>query len=142
MDLTGNPLVDTGLTVLSVLAGKDSVSELTFPLIEKVFGNGEELVRTNLALKCFTMVFGTNGPLTQPAYKSAGKNKEVYLSIVRQILDAAKTDNDSGKRCDLTGIRSQLNFHAICAKALGASGPFVKGTEMFGDILNRQVVSA
>jgi len=130
--LTGNPLVDTGLTVLSVLAGKYSVGDLTLPHIERVFGNGEELVRTNLALKCFTMVFGTNGPLTQPAYKSAGKNKEVYLSIVRQILDAAKTDDNSGRRCDLTGIRSKLDFHSVCANALRASGLMVPEQKWLG----------
>lgn len=122
MDLTGNSMVDTGLTVLSVLAGTNSVDELTLPLIEKVFGHGEELANTNLALKCFTMVFGTNGPLTQPAYKSSGKSKEVYLSIVRRILEEAKTDGHSGRRCDLTGISSKLDFHAVCAGALKSSG--------------------
>jgi hypothetical protein len=122
MDLSGNPFVDTGLMVLSVLAGKDTVDELTFSDIQQVFGDGEQLARYNLGLKCFTMVFGTNGPLTQPAYKKSGKNKEIYLSIVQQLLRSAKTDGSSGQRCDLTGIRSDLNFHAVCARALGEAG--------------------
>lgn len=122
MNLTGNPFVDTGLMALTALAGKDEVSNLEFRDIRKTFGNGEQLARDNQALKCFTMVFGTNGPLTQPAYKKGQKNEQIYLSIVRRLLDFAETEGQSGSQCDLTGTRTNFDFHAVCASALAESG--------------------
>lgn len=122
MNLTGNPFVDTGLMVLAALAEKDEVSQLTFSDLRSVFGDGEQLARDNQALKCFTMVFGTNGPLTQPAYRKTSSNKTIYLSIVSQLLDLAEREGDTGDRCDLTGIPTTLDFQAICAKALGEAG--------------------
>jgi hypothetical protein len=118
MNPTGNPFVDAGLMVLATLAKKDSVAELRHPDIYKIFGDGEQLARDNQALKCFTMVFGTNGPLTQPAYKKSGKNTQIYLSIVRQLLELAGQEGQRGTRCDLTGIQTEFDFHTVCAKAL------------------------
>ncbi|HEX7359073.1 MAG TPA: hypothetical protein VF283_01140, partial [Bryobacteraceae bacterium] len=122
MELTGNPFVDTGFMVLAALAGKERVLDLSFREIRTVFGDGRPLARDNQRLKCFTMVFGTNGPLTQPAYKKAGKNVEIYLSILRQLLDWAEKEGRTGPRCDLTGIPTDFAFHAVCAKALKDSG--------------------
>lgn len=118
MDLTGNPFVDTGLMVLAALADKDQVSSLTFCDIRRVFGNGLQLARDNENLKCFTMVFGTNGPLTQHAYKKIGKNSEIYLSIIREVLRKAESEGESGLRCDITGILTDFDFHSVCANAL------------------------
>jgi hypothetical protein len=122
MDLTGNPFVDTGLMVLTALAEKNCTSDLDFADVRRVFGDGEQLARDNKALKCFTMVFGTNGPLTQPAYKKLGKNKEVYLSIVRRIIEFAEGEGHSGRRCDLTGLATNFDFHSVCAGALREAG--------------------
>jgi len=122
MDLTGNPFVDTGLMVLSALAGKENVDTLSFADIRRIFDDGRQLARDNQALKCFTMVFGTNGPLTQPAYRKARKNESIYLSILKKLLDCAEREGQSGPRCDLTGIRTDLNFHSICAQALAEVG--------------------
>jgi len=122
MELTGNPFVDTGLMVLTALAERDHVSELTLADLRRVFGDGRQLARDNQHLKCFTMVFGTNGPLTQPAYKKAGKNKDIYLSIVKHILECTGQEGASGSRCDLTGIPTDFNFQAVCAKALRETG--------------------
>jgi hypothetical protein len=122
MDLTGNPFVDTGLMVLAELAGKPGVSALTLSDLRDVFGDGEQLARDNQDLKCFTMVFGTNGPLTQPAYRKTGKNRELYVSIVKQFLNFAAIEGDSGPRCDLTGTRTKFDFQTVCAEALREAG--------------------
>jgi hypothetical protein len=60
--------------------------------------------------------------LTQPAYRKANSNKKIYLSIASQLLDFAEREGDAGDRCDLTGIPTTLDFHAICAKALSEAG--------------------
>jgi hypothetical protein len=52
MQLTGNPFVDTGLMVLTTLAGKDHA-------------NGSALAKENRPPKSYTMVFGTNGSLAK-----------------------------------------------------------------------------
>src|SRR5437773_7960665 len=98
------------------LAGARDVSELTFSDIRKLVNDGTGLSHDNLWLKSFTMVFGTNGPLTQPAYKKAGKNELIYKGIVRRLLDAAEQEG-SGNPCELTGILTGFNFHETCASA-------------------------
>lgn len=132
MTLTGNPFVDTGLMVIAALAKCKSVDDLTFESIREVFADGRKLAEVNQSLKCFTMVFGTNGPLTQPAYKKAGKHEQIYLSILRQLLASAEGEGKSGQRCDLTGIRTTLDFHAVCAKALSEAGVAVPDQKWLG----------
>ena len=122
MELTGNPFVDTGLMVVTALAKRQRTSDLTFEDIRAVFGDGDQLARHNERLKCFTMVFGTNGPLTQAAYQKKRKNKELYVSIVKRFLDFAATEAGAGPRCDLTGIRTEFNFQTTCAQALRDAG--------------------
>ncbi len=112
MEPTRKPFVDTGITTPAVRARKESVKELDLSAIAAVFGNGDQLARQNQSLRCFTMAFGTNGPLTLPAYKKSGKNEEIYKSIVRQILEVSRNEGESAPRCDLTGPKTNLDFHA------------------------------
>ncbi len=122
MELTGNPFVDTGLMVLATLAERDSVASLSWADIRQVFGDGQRLAPDNQRLKCFTMVFGTNGPLTQPAYKKSGKNEQIYISIVGELLRSAEQEGHSGPRCDLSGIRTDFSLQAVCSRALREAG--------------------
>lgn len=69
---TGNPFVDTGLCVIIARAkemGKsiESILDLTTSIIKEVAGDGSWLAKINARLNSYTMVFGTNGPLKQPA---------------------------------------------------------------------------
>ncbi len=75
MELTGNPFVEGGLAVATHLAGRSNPREVTLSDLTKTLGDGTELCRANSRLKSFTMIFGTNGPLTHPAYKKSGKKK-------------------------------------------------------------------
>lgn len=86
---TGNPFVDGGLAVMTRLAGRDCLSELTLADVRKLVDDGSHLTRDNSRLKSFTMVFGTNGVLTQPAYKKTGQNEVIYKAIVQRFLNAA-----------------------------------------------------
>ena len=100
LQFTGNPFVDSGLAVMTHLAGRRDVSELTFSEVKKLTNDGGALARDNSRLKSFTMVFGTNGVLTQPAYKKAGKNKLIYKAIVKSLLDAAEQEGSEGSPCE------------------------------------------
>ncbi len=131
MDLTGNPFVDTGLMVLTALAEKNDVSSLSFADLRRVFGTGEQLALDNERLKCLPIVF-FNGPLTQPVYKKAGKSKQIYSRIVGQLLDHAEQEGKIGRRCDLTGIKTDFDFRAICANALGQAGSTVPEQKWLG----------
>ena len=122
MHLTGNPFVDTGLMVLSTLAGKPSVSELSLGDVRRVFGDGSALARKNQQLKSYTMVFGTNGPLTQPAYRKIKKNETIYVGTLTRLLAEAEREGTYGEPCDLTGIPTNLNFHQAASAALIAAG--------------------
>jgi len=132
MQLTGNPFVDTGLMVLTTLADKDAVDDLTLADIRKVFGDGSTLARVNQRLKSYKLVFGANGPLTQPAYKKAKKNETVYLGTLSRFLAQAEMEGSDGEPCDLTGIRSDLNFNAVASAALAEAGLHAPGRKWIG----------
>jgi hypothetical protein len=68
------------------------------------------------------MVFGTNGPLTQPAYKKSKKNEQIYISTIKEILHLAEREGHSGPRCDLTGIQTDFNLQSVCSQALREAG--------------------
>lgn len=122
MEFTGNPFVDGGLAVVTHLAAKSDVNELTLSDIAAAVGDGGELCRTNSRLKSFTMVFGTNGPLTQPAYKKSGANEIIYRAVLRKLADAMLDEGQAGEPCELTGIRTQFDFHQTCVEALREGG--------------------
>jgi hypothetical protein len=122
MELTGNPFVDGGLTVLTHLSGKAGVDELGLGDISRTLGDGSDLCRTNGLLKSFTMVFGTNGPLTQYAYKKSGTNEIIYKAVLQRLTAASFDEGRSGESCELTGIRTKFDFHQACAEALREGG--------------------
>ena len=122
MNLTGNPFVDTGLMVVASLARKQSVEQLRFTDMWAVYGDGSALARTNQRLKSYTMAFGTNGPLIQHAYKKVNKNEAVYRGTMSRLLAHAERENETGQPCDLTGIRSDLDFQKVASEALSEAG--------------------
>jgi hypothetical protein len=132
LHFSGNPFVDSGLAVMTHLAGKSAVAELAFTDIRELVGDASALTRDNSRLKLFTMVFGTNGVLTQPAYKKAGKNEVIYKAIVNRLLEAAEQEGEEGTPCELTGIRTKFNFHEMCASALGEAGQTVPEQKWIG----------
>src|ERR1039458_5113960 len=111
MELTGNPFVDGGLAVVAHLAGRSGIGELSPSDISTTLSDGTELCKANLRLKSFTMVFGTNGPLTQPAYKKSGANEIVYKAVLRRLATAMLEEGQGGEPCELTGIRTLFDFH-------------------------------
>src|ERR1019366_10054819 len=117
LDYTGNPFVDSGLAVMTRLTGHREVSEMTFAEVAELVSDGSGLARDNSRLKSFTMVFGTNGVLTQPAYKKAGQNELIYKAIVKRLLSAAEREGTAGVPCELTGILTQFDFHGMCARS-------------------------
>jgi hypothetical protein len=122
MELTGNPFVDGGLAVVAHLAGKSGIGELSLPDISRALADGSGLCKTNLRLKSFTMVFGTNGPLTQPAYKKSGANEVIYKAVLRGLAGSMLDEGQAGEPCELTGIRTQFDFHRTCVEALREGG--------------------
>jgi hypothetical protein len=98
------------------------VEELEFSDIRRVYGDGSSMARQNQRLKSYTMVFGTNGALIQHQYKKIGKNEKVYRAMLRRLLDEAGREGVFGEPCDLTGIRSNLDFGNLSSEALRESG--------------------
>src|SRR6266436_4658846 len=77
---TGNPFVDTGLSVIVAKAREtgwngETIAELTPDVVQKAIGNGTWLAKANRRLKAFTMVVGNNSPLTN-AMQNASLQKE------------------------------------------------------------------
>src|ERR1700722_188775 len=132
LDFTGNPFVDSGLAVLTRLTGHSEVSEVTFAEVAELVSDGTTLARDNSQLKSFTMVFGTNGVLTQPAYKKAAQNELIYKTIVKRLLVAAQHEGADGTPCELTGILTKFDFHGMCAAALDGAGQKVPERKWIG----------
>ena len=122
MEFTGNPFVDGGLAVVTRLAAKSDIRELNLDDVSSVLGDGNDLCKTNSALKSFTMVFGTNGPLTQYAYVKSGANEVIYKGVLRRLAEAIHDEGRVGEPCELTGIPTRFDLHKICSEALREGG--------------------
>ena len=122
MEFTGNPFVDGGLAVVTHLAGKSDIGQLSLSDVMDVLGDGGGLCRANSRLKSFTMVFGTNGPLTQYAYRKSGANELIYKGVLRRLAQATHDEGSTGEPCELTGIPTQFDLHQTCAEALREGG--------------------
>lgn len=96
IELTGNPFVDTGLCVISHMAGLERIDDLSLKNIKHVFGDGYELANKNSQLKCFTQIFTTNNPLKQPSY-SAEKRVKEYVETLKDLLDGIEESDGSGE---------------------------------------------
>ena len=64
IELTGNPFVDTGLSVIVARVGKENVEGLTNEDIKKVVGDGVWIAKANRQLKAFSIVATNNSSLT------------------------------------------------------------------------------
>ena len=83
---TGNPFVDQGLCCIAALAELEHVNQLTIDDLKKVFyRNDIDISSVNKSLKSFTMVFGTNGPLYQNAFKP--NNEKIYTEFMQELLN-------------------------------------------------------
>ena len=136
-DLTGNPFVDTGLTVIAELAKVDSIQELTKAHLEHVYKDGKQLASWNSRLKSFTMVFGTNGPLTQSQYRPKDKRKTIsernialYCEILGRFLQ--EIGATSGAPCESCGSPTNIDFNAICRESLKKCGENVAENKWIG----------
>jgi CRISPR-associated protein Cst1 len=139
IDLTGNPFVDTGLFVISSLAGHDNPALLTLADVKRIHADGRSLAKNNARLKSFTMVFGTNGPLTQSGYRPAGKKKETseknikaYTGVLKAILEAVETQDPSYPLCEVCGCRHTFDFDAVVRRALSSAGVSDLGAKTIG----------
>src|SRR6266498_1991491 len=109
--LTGNPFVDAGLYVLSYLAKVNSPEELSMAKLDKIHGDGTDLAHINARLRSFTMVFGTNGPLTQSGYRPIGKKKTLskkniaaYTNVLSGFLQEIGRNDSRYPICEICGI--------------------------------------
>ncbi|PWU05833.1 MAG: hypothetical protein C5B51_13615 [Terriglobia bacterium] len=121
MELTGNPFVDHGLSVMSYLAGCPDVSGLTRKHIADLVGDATALAHVNSRLKSFALVFGPNGPLTQPAYRKSGSNEAIYKKTV-ELLARAVEEDSTGEPCEITGMPTSFDFQSLCRTAIESAG--------------------
>jgi hypothetical protein len=137
--LTGNPFVDTGLHVLSYLTKMDAPESLTIERIAKIYKDGIELAHTNARLRSFTMVFGTNGPLTQSGYRPVGKKKilsekniAAYTNILLSFLQAMEKDEAEYPLCEICGVNHGFDFSSTVREGLTKAGIDNSGTKQIG----------
>ncbi|MFH1472133.1 MAG: Cas8a1 family CRISPR/Cas system-associated protein [Nanoarchaeota archaeon] len=110
MEPTGNSFVDTGLSVITVKAGKESITDLTKEDLQKVVGDGVWLAKANRQLKAFYMVVGINSPLTNPSLKKDDKGLKKYASILTDLANDSIESNVGGDvLCEVCGKRTPTN---------------------------------
>ncbi|MEW6424829.1 MAG: hypothetical protein AB1523_08815 [Bacillota bacterium] len=125
IELSGNPFVDTGLAVISSLAGLNKIDELTLADLKRVHGDGLQLTEWNSKLKAFTQVFGTNNPLYQASYGykggPSGTNKAIYRSVLEGLLNEIRKPG-KGLKCWACGEFSDFNLARVFKKAVEDNG--------------------
>jgi len=136
-NFTGNPFVDTGLSVVVAKAREagwlgESVADLTPEAFKLAVGDGKWLAEANRRLKAFMMIVGKNSPLTNymtnPSLRkeNAGKLKpdddkgwQEYTKIVQGLLAEATTAHSSNGMCECCGERPSTRVLADNGKEIG-----------------------
>lgn len=128
MRRTGNPFVDMGLGIITVLAEKDRIEDLTIEDLKVVFGK-HDLATINKELKSFTMIFGTNGPLYQYSYRK--HNKEIYRDLLALLLEEICITK--GKNvCEICGEVHSFSIDNIWRQVIEKYGYKVKERKIIG----------
>ncbi|MCZ7380505.1 MAG: hypothetical protein O8C64_02865 [Candidatus Methanoperedens sp.] len=133
IELTGNPFVDTGLSVIVARADKENIKGLTKEDLKKVVGDGVWIAKANRQLKAFNMVIGINSPLTNtstnPSLKKENKGilideddegMEQYISILKDLCnDSMPTVSETDILCEACGKRPTSNVLERHNKEIG-----------------------
>ena len=137
-NFTGNPFVDTGLSVLIARAREsgwagDTLQELTPHDLQQTIGDGIWLAQANRRLKAFSIVVGNNSPLTNassnPSLLKANRGKlnpaddkgfQEYVAIVRELVsEVTAPPQDNVHVCECCGMRPPSRVLAAHGKELG-----------------------
>ncbi len=130
---TGNPFVDTGLSVIAVKASKEGITALTKEDLQKVIGNGVWLAKANRQLKAFSIVAGNNSSLTNTSNNPSlmKKNRGVlkadddegmkqYISILKDLCnDSMPNVSETDILCEACGKRPTSNILRKYDKEIG-----------------------
>ncbi|MHB1646740.1 MAG: Cas8a1 family CRISPR/Cas system-associated protein [bacterium] len=134
LNWTGNPWVDTGLSVMMAKSGKAKIEDFTKEDLDVIVSDGEWLADINRQLKAFTMVFGTNSPLTNPSSNQSLKKKpeaknlaphndvgfKDYCSLIKELKDSIISyNNDDDFMCESCGEHPSTNILANHGKKIG-----------------------
>jgi hypothetical protein len=136
-NFTGNPFVDTGLSVLVAKAREagwmgETVQELTPDALRQAIGDGKWLAQANRRLKAFSLVVGNNSPLTNsakgknPSLKNSRLNPEddegfqEYVAILKGLVDEATAQSrDDLIPCECCSMRPTTKVLAANGKEIG-----------------------
>lgn len=136
LNWTGNPWVDTGLSVMIAKSGKEKIEDFTKEDLD-VVADGKWLAKTNRQLKVFTMVFGINSSLTNPSLnpslysKDKAKNPnpdndkgfKEYCTLITELKDSIDSiidhKNNSNFICESCGVYPPTNILTKHDKKIG-----------------------
>ena len=104
---TGNAFVDQGLCCIAYLAKRKRFDELSLKDFQTALD--ENIAYYNKNLKSFTMVFGTNNPLYQNAYKP--NNEKIYTSYLQELINGISIDGDD--YCEICGETYGLDIDHV-----------------------------
>lgn len=129
---TGNPWVDTGLAVIVAKSGKEKIEDLAEADFDAVISDGVWLAKANRQLNAFTMVVGTNSPLTNtsinPSMKKENRGKlntmddsgfNQYCDLIKELKDTVLKNVGSEFMCESCGERPATNVLAKYGKEIG-----------------------
>jgi hypothetical protein len=135
---TGNPFVDTGLSVLVARARESgwsggTLDALTPHALQQAIGDGAWLAQANRRLKAFSMVVGNNSPLTNtssnPSLLKANRGKlnptddkgfQEYVAMLRELVsEVTASPQDNAQVCECCGMRPPTHVLAAHGKELG-----------------------
>jgi len=108
---SGNPFVDTGWYAIAALSDRESVSDITKDDIIRVLSQ-YDISDINSRLKSFTMIFGTNGPLFQNAFRP--HNKEIYHDFLEELIGCF--EDEALEICEICGCMHSFNINKIWNK--------------------------
>jgi len=132
LNWTGNPWVDTGLSVMVAKSGKEKIEDFTKEDFKNVVSDGVWLAKVNRQLKAFTMVVGINSPLTNtssnPSLKKENRGKlnlmddkgfQQYCDLITELKESVLESTGGEFLCESCGERPATEVLSKYGKEIG-----------------------
>jgi hypothetical protein len=121
IEITGNPFVDTGLAVIAVRRGLNTIDNLTLGDLRSIHADGMWLARESEPLKCFTMIFTTNSLLRNPSIKDRNRRIKMQAAITTELLNSIGEETEE-EYCEACGNERTVELASLTSRALSSLG--------------------
>ncbi len=108
-------MLNNALMTIEALGNLKNVSEISPDILLRLY-NDKGLLKVNMRLKSYTMLFTKNGPL----HNDKANGDKTYEALFKTIVSTF--ENEGNKICEISGLKFNTSFKGVFKKALKSIG--------------------